>query len=157
MATLSCDTYAVSPNRLLAVIVAVIVSLIAASAVIISLRPEPTYDLATPEGTVQAYLRAVYDGDHERAASFLSPHGRCDASDFANAYVEGSARVLLTHVDVRGDRASVRVEVVISTGRGLFDSFEYREERRFELQRSGDGWVLLGQPWPLYFCEGKRT
>lgn len=124
------------------------------AAVVASGRSVPTYDASTPEGTVQAYLQAVFDGDDQSAASYLSVTSRCDADDFREAFVAESARVVLRDSRIEDDEATVEVEIVFSDGGGPFDTYEWSEDQSFDLVREDDSWMLTGRPWPLYYCQG---
>lgn len=136
-------------------IVTVAVALLAVvAAVVASGRSVPTYDAGTPEGTVQAYLQAVFDGDDRTAASYLSTTSGCDVDDFRGAYVAESARVVLRDSRIDGDAAAVEVEIVFSDAGGPFDTYEWSEEQSFDLVREDDSWMLIGRPWPLYYCQG---
>jgi hypothetical protein len=105
---------------------------------------------------VQAYLQAVFDGDDRSAAAYLSATSGCDADDFREAYVAESARVILQDSRIEGDEATVEVEIVFSEAGGPFDTYEWSEGQSFDLVREADGWILIGRPWPLYYCEGAR-
>lgn len=144
------------PERILAIVVALIIVVAVAAAVFSATRSAPQFDPATPEGTVQAYLQAVADGDEEAAAAYLAPDSDCDATDIARADFVQSARVVLRDTAVGGDEARVEVEVVYSSSGDPFDGSEFREDQVYELRRPEDRWLLIGEPWPLFFCEGGR-
>ena len=143
-----------SPNRTLAIILSGVAVLVAVAATVAALRPVPSFDPASPEGAVQSYLEAVLAGDEEAAAAFLSPDGDCDVDDVARADFNDSLRVALIESGIDGDEASIEVEITYGGG-GPFES-EYGESETFELERRSGSWVITGQPWPMYFCEGDR-
>lgn len=145
---------AADPNRVLVMIAGGVVALIVASAVVIALRPAPTFDPATPEGTVQAYLQAVFAGDEAEAAGYIDPQSGCEEADILRSRVGDSARVVLVETETSDETARVEVEVVISAGQGAFDAYEYSQDRTFDLVAAGDRWLLTGEPWPVYFCSG---
>lgn len=123
------------------------------AAVLATTRSEPEFDPNLPEGAVQGYLRAVFDEDEDRALTYLAAGTECDRDDFRGAVTSDSARVVLRGAEVDGDEATVVVEIVYTGGQGPFDTYEWSEEQTFELERKGDRWVLVGEPWPLYFCR----
>src|SRR5688572_24843157 len=71
-------TAGMKPERVLAVVVGIIVVIAAVAAVVASRRDAVVYDADTPEGAVQAYLRAVIDDDHDAADAYLDPAADCD-------------------------------------------------------------------------------
>lgn len=145
---------AASPNRILATIVGALVAVVVAVAVVAATRPPPELDVGTPQGIVQAYVRAVFDGEIAEAAGHITAESECGVEDLERARAADSARVVLLDTRVDGDSASVEVEIVHSGGSGPFDGYEWSEETTFSLIRSGGTWQLTGEPWPLYFCRG---
>ena len=143
-----------NPNRVLALVVAAIAVLAVVAAVISAVRPSETFETGSPERTVQAYLRAVLDGDNEAAAEHFAPDTQCDAEDLDRVFLDDPARVVLVDSQADASAARVRVQVVRGAG-GLADPSEYTEDTTFRLVRSGDQWLLTGTPWPLYDCEGE--
>lgn len=141
-------------GRALGIVIGALVVLAAVAAVIASLRPAPRWDVSTPQGTVQAYLSAVVDGDAARAAGFLDPAGSCGASDLDRVGDVRIGRVDLvaTHVD----GASARVEVAVTAPADDPLGGSVPESHTFRLTRSSAGWRLVGIPWPLYTCGGVR-
>jgi hypothetical protein len=134
----------------LAIVVGLVVLVIVLVGVLATNRSVADHDLTTPEGVVQAYVAAVVDGDHQAAADLLSPGSECDVTDLDSSYVPELDRVVLLDTEVDGDRARVYVETVVAEG--PFGAFDYRERHSFLLERSGTGWRIAGQPWPLYEC-----
>lgn len=138
---------------MLGFVVAATVLLAIVAAVVAARREPPTLDLDTPDGVVQAFLRAVLEGDDESAAALLSPSTGCDATDIANAFVTDSARILLVESDEDGDDATVTVEITESSGSGPFEGSEFSHEETFSLADEDGSWLIVGEPWPLYFCD----
>jgi hypothetical protein len=142
------------PQRVLAIVGVVVVLVAVLTVVLVADRSAKRYDPNTPEGTVQAYVAAVLDGDRERAGALLAADGPCDASNLDLTYPPSYDRVVLVHSQADGDTARVEVDAVNSEG--PFGAFGYRERIAFELERSGTGWSITGQPWPMYECfKGK--
>jgi len=141
------------PNRILGVVVGGIIVVAVVTAVFAATRPVTTRDSGTPDGAVQAYLSAVLKGDNEEAAGFLAPDSRCDVQDLDRTNVVEAARVDLIDTEIDGDSARVTVEVSFSSGGGPFQG-SATEDHTFRLSRSGDRWLLVGLPWPLYDCGG---
>lgn len=146
-------TVVVRPNRVLAIVVGCVVLLAIVASVVAANRSEPSFDPATPEGTVQGYLQAVSEDDAQAAMSYLASDTECDVSDLQRAAVSDSARVVLVDVEIAGDEADVEVEVTYSSQGGPFDAYEWSENLTFELVREAGDWALVGEPWPLYFCR----
>jgi len=129
-----------------------IVAVAVAAALFASTRPSTTWGSTTPEGTVQSYLAAVLDGDMEKAAGYLSPEGSCDVHDLDTVGSVPTARADLVGTTIEGERARVDVDLALSAD-GPFDTLA-TENHTFRLTRSGERWLLVGQPWPLYDCGG---
>lgn len=144
-------------NVVLVVAVVAIVLLAVVAAVVSAGRDDAQADLATPEGTVQAYLEAVLDGDTEAAAALLVSPGSCDEADLQATDVVDSARVVLLETEVDeadgGATATVVVEVTELYDEGPFGSGGYGHTERLRLEEQDGGWRLSGVPWPLYDCS----
>ena len=93
-------------NRTLAIVVGGIVVLAVVAAIFSATRPASSFDQATPQGTVQAYLRAVFKGDHEEAARFLDPAGSCDVEDLDRNGTVDSPRVVLRETSTQADSST---------------------------------------------------
>lgn len=143
------------PNRVLSIVVGAVVLLGVVAAIVAATRPAPDIDPSTPQGVVQSYLRAVFDGDEEAAVEWIDPETGCDGADVAAAYVNRPARVLLEDTTVDGSTARVEVKITYSGG-GPFDVSEYTEDQLFRLRRSGGSWLLTGQPWPMFYCGERK-
>lgn len=142
-----------SPNRVLAIVVVAVAVAAVVAAVLAANRPEVELDTSTPEGVVQAYLRAVVDGDADAAAAHLSPRTGCDAGNLADAYVPAGVRVVLVDTGSGGDAATVTVEIVESDRSGVLGGYDYVHEERFTLETAGDSWLITEAPWPLLYCR----
>ena len=140
-------------NRILAVVVGSVAVLAVIAAVVAATRPPPTLDPATPDGAVQIYLRAMLEGDTETATARLSSSTGCDEGDVASAFVTNSARIVLVDSTVDGATAIVTVEIIESSGSGPFEGSEFSHEERFTLRNEEGSWLLVDEPWPLYFCD----
>lgn len=132
---------------LLAVIVVVAVIAVALRG---GQRPQD-FDVSTPEGTVQAFLRDVFDDDPEQAATYLDPDGECTLKDLQEGYYQDAGRVVLLDTETTDSAARVEVEVVYPTE--PLDTDAYTERQTYRLVSTADGWVLRGTPWPLFTCE----
>lgn len=135
-------------------VVVAVVSVVALSAIVVLVfaigLDVATYEEGTPERVVQRYLTAAFDGDFDRAASFIDPTGECDADDLDRAYIQGDARIGLIESVVEGDRARVRVDVEFPSGGPL--GGVYSEDHTLRLVRTPGSWLLTGVPWPLVDC-----
>lgn len=143
------------PERVLAVVVGIIVVIAAVAAVVASRRDAVVYDADTPEGAVQAYLRAVIDDDHDAADAYLDPAADCDWADVGRVGRD-VARAVLVDSEIENGEAVVRVEIVHATGGGPFDVVEFTEDETFRLVRHDDRWLITGSPWPFYLCGSGR-
>ncbi len=148
------DAVSASPNRILIGSVAAVTVLAVVAVVVAALRPAAEYDPASPEGTVQAYLQRLLKGAEEEALAYVDPDSGCSFEDARSAWVPSAARVLLVSTDSDEDRAEVEVRIIESSSSGPFDSYEFSREEVFRLRRDGDGWLITGEPWPLFFCRG---
>ncbi len=131
---------------------ALLTALVVGAAIVAS-RPVPTYDLSTPEGTVQAFLQAVLDGDDETAAGFLSsevdPH--CVAELYRGP--DTSVRVTLVSTDVQDHTATVRVRITFTEAQPPFGGSEYSNDATYRLERTDDGWTITRADWPFPCIE----
>jgi hypothetical protein len=139
------------PTTVIAIVVAAIVALSVAALVFSLGRNADTYDAGTPEAAAQDYLTAAFDGNYDKAASFIDASSDCDADDLDRAYIDDSARISLVESVIEGDRARVRVNVELPSG-GPIGGF-FGEEHTLRLVKTADSWVLTGVPWPLYDCS----
>lgn len=140
------------PNRILAIVVGVVAVVAVVAGVLAATRQAPEYDRGTPAGVVQAYLSAVIDGNNQEAAGFLAADSSCDLTDLDRAYVPDEVRVVLRDTEVDAGTARVAVDVAMSSG-DLFGGSEYSEKHTFSLTRVGGGWLITGEPWPMYECN----
>lgn len=128
--------------------------------VLIALNREPVeLDPSTPEGVVQTYLQAVNDDDYSTAFSLLSPDEfeGCDAGDLARAATGfDSFSATIDAADIEGDRAFVDVRISEGQSPGPFDPGGGGYYELFELERSANDWLIVGDPWPYlrWQCEG---
>ena len=136
-------------NLVLAIIGALVVVLAVVAGVVAAIRGDPDIDLSTPDGTVQAYVTALVNHDDETVEELLDPELGC-TTPLREMYVPSRVSLSIVESDERGDTATVVVEIT-EHGQGLFDAWSHRE--RFELERVGDGWMVTGEPWPVYKCK----
>lgn len=136
------------PNTVLAVVAGLVVTLAVVAAVVSGARERPELDPTTPEGTVQLFLTAIFDGDQDAAADHLDPGLGCEPP--FEAYLPPGARIDVVSTSTEGDEARVVVDVVERTGGLVPDEWTHRQA--YDLTADGDGWLLTGDPWPV-FCE----
>jgi hypothetical protein len=143
-----------SRRPLLAALAALVVTLVAVTVYAIT-RPATLWDRSTPEGTVQAYVTAVLDGDTVAAAALLSTDSPCTAIDLDRTPRAPQTRVDLVGTTVQATAgvtlAQVRVRVVSDAVQPFGDG---GEDRTFRLTLTVAGWRIDGIPWPLYDCSG---
>ena len=141
------------PDRPLFVAGLTVVVLVLVAVLVIVFRPEPIeYDPATPEGTVQTYVRAVIDRDNDAAAALMAKDPECKPDPYPR-FGNESVRVSLGKVEIDGDRASVEVRITTSGGNAPFDRYEWTEEDRFFLDREAEGWRIDIAPWRFTICR----
>ncbi len=115
-----------------------------------ALAEPDTYDPATPEGVVQNYLKAVFDGDELASLTFLDTElaDRCKQDATSFEYRTDGARVFLDGTTIDGDTATVAIEIRHSTD-GLD---EWVESETIWLSRSDSSWQITQPPWPYWDC-----
>lgn len=136
------------PGAVLALVAVLVVALAVVAAVVAANRDRPQLDPAAPDGVVQLYLAAIFDGDVTGAVAHLDPALGC-GDPLPEVYVADVARIAVTRSDVAGDTASVRVR--IEEGTGLDGGWSHQED--FTLRRTDGTWLITGNPWPIHSCE----
>lgn len=142
------------PDRTVLAIGGGVLAIVVLAVVVILAIGEPDvteYPTDTPEGTVQRYLRAVYDGDEETARALLSDRvdDETGKDQFGPLYCQQSDehQVRIADVDEGDQRATVRLEIEDISGSGLgFDRYDW--ERSVALVFEDGGW-RIDEP---YFC-----
>lgn len=137
------------PNLVLAVVTAVVVVLAVVAWAVSANRTPPPLEPGSPEATVQAYLRAVGDGDDEAVVALLAPELGCSAP-LTNPYEQGVQSSVLVTSRISGDTATVVFEIT-EYGDTPLDNWSHRES--FDLVRGDSGWLIGGNPWPVFGCE----
>ena len=142
-----------SDRTVLAIGAGVVAIVVLAVVVVLALgEPEVTaYPADTPEGAVQRYLQAAYDGEDEAVRELLSnrvdaemgndPIGRmfCEQSD--------GRQVRIDDVETSEQRATVHLRIEDVSGSGLgFDRYSW--DRSVALIFEDGGWKI-DEP---YFC-----
>lgn len=134
--------------------VATVMLVVASVAVARLVDREVEYDVGTPEGTVQAYLRAVAGGDATTAYGFYSTdlQDSCEITNLRDSLRLGTEdfRATLRDVTERADTVEVRVSLMQTYGSGPFDRGESVSEQVFVLTAEGGGWRLVEAPWPSW-------
>ena len=141
----------VRPNLVLAVVVGAVAILVVVAAVVAASRTPPRADPATPQGTVQLFVTAVLDGDDEEAVALLDPALGCRVPLPQRGWSGTRATFAVVGSRDFGDRASVEIDVTEYRSGGLFDAYSHRES--YQLVAEGGGWLITGEPWPVYVCE----
>lgn len=140
------------PDRTGALVAAVVGGLVLVALVVIVFMREPVQlGLDTPEGTVQAWLQALADGDDR--GDLVALDEACDDLGGIGPEVGEGVRAAVLDSRVDGDRATVDLTITEDFGGGLFDD-GYTHEERYELRRDRDGWVITGFEWPYHRCAG---
>lgn len=134
---------------------AVVLSIIAA--VVASTRGTAELDASSPEGVVQAYLRAIADEDTDAAFGYLDEElaSRCDKQELRNVRPvgdDGSFRAELIEADTGDREATVEVRITEFTGEPPFGGPGYDHDERYELARADGSWRITSFSWPYYPC-----
>ncbi|HEU4807312.1 MAG TPA: hypothetical protein VFT01_03555 [Homoserinimonas sp.] len=141
------------PDRMLLGIVALIAVLVIVALVVVFTRgaPQPLEE-GTPQRAVQDYVTAVIDGDRDTALELLTPAWKedCKAMDYGATTTD--VRITLISTQVHERTATVTVAVAASTNSGPFGESGYEYEEAFQLERSGDDWLIASVPWELAIC-----
>ena len=140
------------------VAIGVLLGVIVVVATIIAVQPPPTFAPDTPEGTAQGYFLAIDDGDIDAALAYLSDDLRdgCDPQDlryWIRDVGERGIRVAILSTTVEGGTAEVDVTVTEYYGSGPFSGGSYEHAETLVMERSGDRWLIVESPWPVYSCN----
>jgi hypothetical protein len=145
------DTSSAKPDRTLLGILAVIILLVVVAVVVVFTRGAPQlHDPGSPERAVQDYASAVIDGDIDAARELLAPSSNKDCME--NGLAPTDLRLTLVDTRERGDTATVTVLVATSYSGGPFGGSGYEYEEAFQLERSGDEWLISSAPWEFTVC-----
>lgn len=136
------------PAIVLAIVAALVVLLAVVAAVVSQGRDRPTPDPGTPDGVVQLYVIALFDGDVAGAVEYLDPELGC-ADPLPEVYLADSARLSVTETETNGDTATV--ELRVEEGGGLDGMWSH--DQSFQLRRDEGTWLITGEPWPIYECR----
>ena len=112
------------------------------------LRETPELDPSTPEGTVQAYLQAVFAGDQERAAEYTD--GECEPNLGPAVPVEGISAALV-RVEGNDNQRTVFVKLSQPSPDPIGGLSEWEEW--FNLISNDGRWVIQQPAWPYYGVE----
>lgn len=134
----------------------VVVSLVVALAT----DREVDFDPDSPEGVVQAYLRAAADADASTALEWFSDDlvDRCDVAQVRESlrWNPDDFRATLREVVERDDTTEVRLGITQIYGTGPFGRDESTFEQVFVLGETAAGWRFVEPPWPTW-CPAPAT
>lgn len=137
------------PNLVLAVVAGLVVVLAVVAWIVSGSKEPQKLDPTTPEGTVQTYILALSTKDDETVVALLDPELECKVP-LRNDYLPNAISLTLVSSKTTGEDAVVVFEVT-EYGDGPFDSWNHRET--FELKKADPGWIITGNPWPIYSCK----
>lgn len=143
-------------TRILLAAVAGLLLLAVVAAVLSVIRDDPEYAEGTPEATVQSYVVAAVAQDGEEAVRHLDPADGCTARHVEEGWINPASRVVLRDTEIRGDRATVRVDILTPSG-DPFSPSEWSDRQTFDLRLVDGEWLISGTPWPAYRCEPDRS
>lgn len=129
---------------------ALLVALVAAAALLAS-RPAPTFDPSTPEGTVQAFLQAVFDGETETASAYLAPDLDARCLDDRYRDPDTSVRANLVSTEANDGTAEVAIRLTFTRPEPPFGGSEYSEDVVYRLGSHSGRWLIESAGWP-YSC-----
>ena len=128
--------------------------LLIASVAITVTRGETEFDPGSPEFTVQHYLKALENEDHEAAEGLWSPELRetCSFEAFVlqagrNFESVSDSRFTLEDTRVVGEMTVVSLAVVRTGGSGIFGPSEWESTYEFGLRKSEGQWLINGHHW----------
>lgn len=132
-------------------------AVLAVVAVVLGTRPAPRLDPSTPEGAVQVYAEAVFEGDRAGARAVLHPDV-VDACADVPRPIPGSSATRLAILDtaIDGDDARVEVRITESFRNGPFGGGESAYEDVFGLERVDGEWRIRYGPWQFVECPEVR-
>ncbi len=136
-------------NVVLGIAISLIMAL-ALAVVFVANKPATPRDPSSPEGAVQAYLKAVVASDYTKAITHLDPASTCKVADLDNSYFAKDVRINLIDSSQTATDATVKISVEIPSGAPI--EGYYSEEHTLRLTRSDAGWLITGMPWPMYSC-----
>jgi hypothetical protein len=130
--------------------------------VVMSRATEPPPDLATPDGTVRAYIAAIQDRRADEAWALLDgPEAirptyardsqRLTDAEFRrevnNTHRPSNRRIRIAEVRPSGPTANVDIEIVTgSNGSFFFDGGSHSRRVAFTLKQAGGGWRITAAP-----------
>ena len=140
----------------------IVVALVITSIVLVLLQTETEFALNSPEGTVQAYLRALEQDQPASAYSLLSSQlaEACPLEDFVtDASFSKSQisehRVILLSTQVVNGTTIVTVRLSRVTNSGPFGVSESSYDEGFSLKNVAGSWRISKEPWPFFHCGNK--
>lgn len=141
--------YTVDRSLALLVLGAVILIIIGLVSIPLVARRAPALGPeTTPEGVVQHFYAAAYNGDYQAAYGYVGAEGRRTLSMIELQQQLSSelqqSQVRVGTASVNGTSASVPVTFTHFGSGGLFGSQEWSSEREVLLQREGDSWKIAG-------------
>lgn len=137
---------------LIALVAGALVLIVAALVTLaVGARREPTLAPAsTPEGVVERFFAATYGGDYAAAYAMLSAKTRADTTlaDFqARMQWLRETEMRVEAATVHGATATVTITITHFTPGGLFNSGAWSDRYDMLLERDGDAWLIVGEPF----------
>jgi len=143
-------------DRGLALLIGGVVALILVGLIAVPLLARQTPALApetTPEGVVQRFYLAVYDGDWNTAYGFLSAtaRARLTMADLQQqlSYSSENSQIRTGQATISGASATVELTETSFYDGGLFGGGEYSNQKHVLLVREGDDWKIESGPFWL--------
>jgi hypothetical protein len=145
-------------TRWLVGVVAVVAVIVVIGVAAAAMSKPRAYPADSPEYAVQQYVQAVADRDATKAFTYLSSEllDRCDTMprEAVTGRGRSNVRATLEETTIKGDTATVRVQITEVFGDAPFGGGESTQSLIFYLARTSAGWQFTDAPWPLY-CPPK--
>lgn len=113
-------------------------------------QPAELAPASTPEGVVQRFFAAAYRGDYAAAYAMLDDTTRRDltlAEFQSRLRYERDSEMRVDGVALHGETATVSVTVTHYSPGGLFGGDEWTTPYDLLLERDGDTWRIIGEPF----------
>lgn len=147
-----------SSTRWLIATVTVVALLAVLAIAVAGMRQPVSLPPGSPEAVVQAYLRAVAEGDRAQIRESFTDELRDDCErengerlPFAGEEPAFEADLIETR-EVDDDTVAVRVRITEFSGEPPFGGGGYDHTEVFVLERSDGAWGIAEVGWPYYVC-----
>jgi ketosteroid isomerase-like protein len=142
---------------LVGIAIAIVVIVVASVVVTLALdHAETVYEPGMPEAAVQAYFRAIQDGDAEAAVALFTTdlQGYCSTEKLRRSYqYRDQFSIRIRETTERGGVTVIDVRIAVNGGNSPFGS-GYDTDAMLVLEREDSEWRISDPPWPNW-CPPK--